>query len=242
MKTISPLLIGISVFTLFSCNQDEPKVPESAITVNILKETYGDFTIGKSDVYINAADNFISSDCGISYIGLKGSLTDNPNLSQVSSEMAVETDCYYQIFLKKDLETVANKLSFPINQIYYNVHVDSWLYMDDEISGAKVTYTESQPEESHLPQWEEEIELNLNKSGNTESCSYSFDKNVAIDPAYEIIDKGSILDRHIEISIQSNKIEFFNPADTPNDYIRIMLNVRYNDVYSKVIFIVNSNR
>lgn len=242
MKTISKLLIGISPFILFSCHQDEPKVPESAITVNILKEIYGGSTIGESDVYINAADNFTSSDCAISYIGLKGSLTDNPNLSQVSSEMAVEPYCYYQIFLKKDLETVADKLSFPINQIFYNVYVDSWLYLDDEISGAKITYTESQPEESHLPKWEEEIELNLNKSGNAESCSYSFEKNVAIDPTYEIIDKGSILDRHIEIRIQSNKIEFFNPADTPNDYIKIMFKVRYNSVYSKVIFIVNSNR
>lgn len=112
-----PLIIILSILSIavVSCsNDDEPGMPDNAISLNM---TIGDrqVTIGGSDVYINSASNFTSSYCGIADLGRKGGFNRNPNLSQLAQEVAVTPGNYYQIVLARDVKTVAGERAFPTN-------------------------------------------------------------------------------------------------------------------------------
>ena len=241
MTRLKILSAGLLCLFLYSCSNDEPKIPDNAININVMKEGYGETTIGNSDVYINMADNFVSQQCAITDIGTKGTLNRNPVTDQLSQTVAVEPGHFYQFFIFDDFETVAGERAFPLNKAFYNVYVDSWIYQAEEITGAKITYLESYPQRDHLPEWDETLEVILKSSNNNEVGSYSFDKNVVIDPDYTVLFAEDYFDQHVEITIKDNTISFFNPAWTPGAYCKLQIRVRQGSVYSQVVMFVNSS-
>lgn len=126
-------------------------MPTNAIALNMMigdSET----TIGGSDVFINASNNFTSYDCGIADLGRKGGFNQNPNLSQLAQEIAVTPGNFYQIVLANKVQTVAGDRALPINTNYYNVYVDSWIYdKDKDIAGAKSAILSVSPKSNSFP-------------------------------------------------------------------------------------------
>ena len=72
MNKLLITLFSFLAIAVVSCSDDdEPKMPTNAIALNMMigdSET----TIGGSDVFINASNNFTSYDCGIADLGRKG--------------------------------------------------------------------------------------------------------------------------------------------------------------------------
>ncbi|MDE7375655.1 MAG: DUF5036 family protein [Muribaculaceae bacterium] len=247
-KFAIPFLFAACLFLASCSNDDEPKAPVNAITLNMMNSDNGKTTIGGSDVYINSSNNFVSSQCGIVDLGRKGSLTANPSLSQIAQEVAVTPGNYYQIVLARDVQIIAGERAFPINTNYYCVRVDSWLYdADSEISGAKVRYAECFPTISIevLPEWDTLFPayLNYNDGMQVANDTHTFAKGVKIDPNYEVYDFNqythSSLYNNLKIKIQDNKITFSNPVYSKGDKVEVITYVRYGSLYTRVHFIVS---
>lgn len=245
MKKILFTLISFLAVTAVSCSDnDEPSIPENAIPLNVV---IGDneSTIGGSDVYINSSYNFTSKNCGISDLGKNGNLNQNPNISQIAQKMAVTPGNFYQIVLAGNVRTVAGARAIPINANYYNVYVDSWIYdKDNDIAGAKVNYAECYPQVEQLPEWNDEINVKLqSKNGNTpETAVYSFPKGCKIDDNIEVYDfEHSNMKRTLQIEVTDNSITFSNNTWNPGGKVEVILLVRYDNTYTRVIMEVESS-
>lgn len=107
-------LVTLLTIEVVSCSKiDEPQMPVNAISLNMMigdSET----TIGGSDVYINTSNNFTTLCCGIADLGKKGGFNNNPNLTQITQEVAVIPGNYYQITLAEDIQTIAAARAYPI--------------------------------------------------------------------------------------------------------------------------------
>ena len=245
---IIPILSTICLFMTACSDDDEPKIPTNAITVNLMNSDNSGTTVGESDVYINSSNNFVSSNCGIVDLGRNGSFIHNPNLTQVAREVAVTPGNFYQIVLTRDIRMIAGARAFPITETYYNLYVDSWIYdSDKEISGAKVQYAECTPSigMNILPEWNTSFPVYL-KFGDdnkyAEHATHTFDKNVKIDANYDIYNiKGTDLASELTVKIIDNKIEFSNSSYTPNSQVEVVMYVRYESIYTKVHFLVSSS-
>ncbi len=243
-KLLVPV-IAVLAFSAVSCdNDDEPKVPSNALTLNMM---IGDRNtpIGGSDVYINESDNFTTSRCAIADMGTKGGFDKNPNLSQIAQNVAVTPGNYYQITLVNNLETVAGFRALPLDANYYNVYIDSWIYdNDNNIIGAKVNYTESYPQYKNLPEWGKNIEvkLKMNKDKSEETATYSFSKGSIIDSEYDIdYTNGDYnLSRNLKVEINDNQIKFSNNYPTSGS-VSVKVLVRYESTYTKVYFNVKTS-
>lgn len=246
MNKLVIVLMAFFAVTAISCSDnDEPGVPSNAITLNMMLEN-SSTTIGGSDVFINAAGNFATSECGIADLGKKGGFNPKPNLTQIAQEVAVTPGNYYQIVLSRAIRNVAGARAYPINTNFYNVFVDSWIYdKDGDMSGAKVSYAECYPEISQLPEWNAVMELSMklkNNDSNTEVAEYTFPKGCSIDSNYDVYDSGqSDLKNKIDISTDGNRIFFSNSSWTPGGAVQVVMLVRYESVYTRVIMNVASN-
>ncbi len=241
MKTSARLInVWMAIFSVFvsGCgNDDEPKIPTDAIAVNMMigdSET----TIGGSDVYINSSLNFTTSYCGISDLGKKGGFSKNPNITQIAQEVAVTPGNFYQIVLADDISKVANARAFPINANYYNVYVDSWIYdKDNDIAGAKISYAECYPDTRQLPDWDSQIDINMDSDNYYYTATYTFPKGCNIDDYVEVYDKDGYIDTidALEIEIKGNQIKFSYPPHLsyPVPHRAIVL-VRHESLYSRV--------
>lgn len=248
-KFAIPFLLFASLFAASCSNDDEPKTSANAITLNMMNSDNGKTTIGGSDVYINSSNNFVSSYCGIVDLGRKGSLTQNPNLTQIAQEVAVTPGNYYQIVLASDVNIIAGERAFPVKTNYYSVFVDSWIYdANNAISGAKVKYSECYPSISSdvLPEWDTLYPVYLdyyNDGMYMAQATHTFAKGVMIDPDYEVYDfnddAASSLYKNLEIKIQDNKITFSNPVYSQGDKVEVVAYIRYGSLYSRVHFIVS---
>lgn len=245
---IIPILSTISLFMTACSDDDEPKIPTNAITVNLMNSDNGGTTIGESDVYINSSNNFVSSYCGIIDLGSKGSFNINPNLTQVAREVAVTPGNFYQIVLTKDIREIAGARAFPITGTFYNLYVDSWIYESDKaISGAKVQYAECTPsiDTLILPEWNTSFPIYLKSWEDdkyAEYATYTFDKNVKIDSNYDIYNiKGDNLASNLTVKITDNKIKFSNSSYTPGCMAEVIMYVRHESLYTKVHFLVSSS-
>ncbi len=233
------IIFLISLFAIFavSCsNDDEPQIPTNAISLNMMAGD-SETTIGGSDVFINASNNFASSYCGIADLGKRGGFNQNPNLSQIAQEAAVTPGNFYQITLAQDIRTVAGYRAYPINANYYNVYVDSWIYdKDKDISGAKVRFAECYPKIKQLPKWDERIAVNkeLNDAYYC-TVSYSFPKGCMIDDAVDAYysDGYENLTDRLDFKINGNHLVLTYPDLSNNDpYVKLL--VRYDNVYTCV--------
>lgn len=236
MNKLSITLFSFLAITAVSCSSDdEPKIPNNAISLNMM---IGDSesTIGGSDVYINASNNFTSNDCGIAVIGRKGAFDQNPNLSQLAQEVAVTPGDFYQIALAGNIRTVAGVRSIPINTNYYNVYVDSWIYdKNNDIAGAKISYTERYPEIKQLPEWDSHVSVTPAEDNYYCKASYSFPKGCNIDKNVEAYFSNGYQDLtdKLEFEINENQISMtypYNSSHKPD----VRLLVRYESVYTRV--------
>lgn len=243
-KLLLTLITFFAVAAVSCSNDDEPKMPNNAIPLNMMN---GDShtTIGGSDVYINASNNFTTNNCGIADLGKRGGFDKNPNLSQIAQEVAVTPGHFYQITLARSIRTVAGARALPINTNFYNVYVDSWLYdSDNDIAGAKISYAECYPEVKQLPKWDEIINIKLKtKNGELpETAVYSFPKGCCIDDNIEIYESyHSGLKERLEIELKDNNIKFSNSAWTSDGRVDVILLVRYDNTYSRVVMNVESS-
>lgn len=239
-KFITPLVIIISLFAA-SCGEDDTTgIPTNAIALNMLIDNE-DTTIGESDVYINTALNFTSREYRISDLGTKSGFGLNPVLSQIGPEVAVTPGNYYQVVRTNDLRYVAGERAFSYRADYYNVYVDSWIHDNNEIEGARVRYAECRPASKYLPAWDSSIEITLKENDNVETGTYSFDKNVCIDPDYTVYDyENSNLKDHLDIKIEGNRFIFSNSAWTPGGKVEIIAYIRSENLYTRVQIIVKS--
>lgn len=245
MKKILFTLISFLAVTAVSCSDnDEPKIPENALSLNMM---IGDdeSTIGGSDVYINTSNNFTSNKCGIADLGKNGSLNQNPSISQIAQKMAVTPGNFYQIVLAGDVKTVAGSRAIPVNANYYNAYVDSWIHdKDNDIVGAKISYAECYPEIEQLPEWNKKINVKLqSKNGSTpETAVYSFPKGCQIDDNVEAYDfEHSYMKRTLNIEVADNSISFSNNTWTPGGKVEVILLVRYDNTYTRIIMDVESS-
>lgn len=238
---IIPILsIGCLFVSGCSSDDDEPQIPNNSITLNMMNDSQT--VIGGSDVYINSANNFTTTTCGIVDLGSKGSFRQNPDLSQIAQQVAVTPGNYYQILLAQDIATVAGERAYPLNTNFYSVYVDSWLYnRDKEISGAKIVYAECFPETKKLPEWDSTIEIYLSGWHNNEEYgSYSFETGVEIDPSFNVYDfEYSELSKYIKIDTNGHLITFTNTSGFSGK-VEIIAYVRYESVFSRVHLIVKS--
>lgn len=226
-------------------NDDDPKMPSNAIALNM---TTGDdgTTIGNTDVYINNSLNFASTYCDIADLGKNGSMTKNPTFTQIAREVAVTPGNFYQITRDRDMGTVASLRALSYRSGYYNVYVDSWIYdKANEIVGARINYAQCTPEIKQLPVWDAAIELKLSPMKNDENVEvteYSFAKGCVIDEditAYRV--ENSSLAEHLEAEVNGNRISFSNSSWSPAGKAEVIVLVRYESVYTRVIFNVKSS-
>lgn len=247
---ISKLLFALSLFlsfTVVSCkDDDEPSVPVDAISVNMIASD-GETTIGGSDVYISSHMNFSTSQCAIADLGKKGGFDKNPSLTQIGQEVAVTPGHFYQIFLTGNIRTIAGARAVPVDVNFYNVYVDSWIYDKDKNAiGAKVSYSECYPRIKQLPEWGTAIDLPLkpkNSNDNTEVAEYSFPKGCVIDGNIDVSDfKDSYMKDKLNIIIEENSISFSNDSWTPGGKVQVVLSVRYESTYTRVIMNVESTK
>ncbi len=243
---ILPILSSLSLFMTACSDDDEPNIPDNAITVNLMNSDNGGTTIGESDVHINASNNFQSSYCGIVDLGRKGNFNQNPDLSQIAREVAVSPGNFYQIVMAGDIKEIAGARAFPVTGTYYNLYVDSWIYdRDKAISGAKVRYAECTPTPVNIPEWDTSYPIFLKswddgRSG--EHATYTFDKKVKIGTNYDIYDAvGSDLCRSLTVKIIDNKIELTNTSYTPGGKAEVVMYVRQESLYTRVHFLVSSS-
>lgn len=240
-KLFFPLLLFVCLFAT-ACSDDEPKVPTNAIPVN-LSTGDSNSTIGGSDVYINSSNNFITNNCGISDSGRKGGFDKNPDLSQIAREVAVTPGNYYQIFNAGDIKSVAGERAYPINTSYYNAYFDSWIYdKSNDITGAKIIYAEWFPKTNALPEWDSSVNIKLNMRNDVETAAYTFAKGSIIDNdiiSYDM-DSSDMRDR-LDIDINENQISFSNSSWSPNGKVKVIVLVRYGNMYTRTNLIVESS-
>lgn len=235
-KLIIALLSFLAITAVSCSDDDEPKKPANAISLNM---TIGDSetTIGGSDVFVNASNNFTSYNCGIADLGRKGSFDKNPNLSQLAQEIAVTPGNFYQIVLANKVQKVAGERALPVNTNYYNVYVDSWIYdKDKDIAGVKVSYTECYPEIKQLPEWDGQVSgTHQNDGYGKGKATFTFAKGCHIDnnvDAY-FTDGYHNLTDELEFEIKENQIVMTYPyISSHQPDVRLL--IRYESVYTRV--------
>lgn len=236
MNKLLITLFSFLAIAVVSCSDDdEPKMPTNAIALNMMigdSET----TIGGSDVFINASNNFTSYDCGIADLGRKGGFNQNPNLSQLAQEIAVTPGNFYQIVLANKVKTVAGERALPINTNYYNIYVDSWIYdKDKDIAGAKISYTECYPEIKQFPEWDSQVSVTPIDNDYYYKASYAFPKGCNIDKNVDAYFTDGYQDRtdELEFEIKENQIIITYPYSSSHKP-DVRLYIRYESVYTRV--------
>ena len=246
MNKLSVTLFALLAISTIACsNNDEPKIPTNALTLNMMIGDRGT-AIGGSDVIIDESSNFSTSRCAIADLGTKSGFGQNPNLTQIAQNVAIPPGNFYQIALVSDIETVAEARAMPLNANYYNVYVDSWIYnKDNDIVGAKIKYAESYPQYKNLPEWGKTIDLKLNKNKaqTEETAAYSFPKGCKIDSEYDIDDQNGSYDlaRNLNVEIKDNQIKFSNTYPASGGTVPVKVLVRYESTYTKVYFNVKTS-
>ena len=226
---------------LAGCSSDEPSAPSNAISLNMMNEQNGGTRLGNTDVYINYANNFISDNYAISDLGHKGGFNSDPDMSQVSYEVAVTPGNFYQIFADNNVVEIAGRRAYPVEASYYNVYVESWIRdKDNNPVGAKVAYAECEPVAKELPEWDSQIEIDLKSKDGMYPGEYEyvFNKGIEIDPVHEILDND--YRGKLEVKSTDNRIVFraldWSPIDS-----EVIVYIRSKSVFSRVRFHVTTD-
>ncbi|WP_313381819.1 DUF5036 family protein [Proteiniphilum saccharofermentans] len=159
MKTYNLFLSGIiliSAITFISCDKnDDFSDPEGTIMLNMSNEENGKILLGNSDVFIDKANNFSTSECLIASLGNKNGLVQAPLLKNLGNKVAVGAGNTYQIFRRNALRTFpSGEHALHIESDYYNVSVVSLIKQDDNITGANVKYVLTEVPQYDLPEYD----------------------------------------------------------------------------------------
>lgn len=106
-KIVGIFLLSLCTMCFVNCSDDDtPDDPADTITLNMLNEHNGKTYLGESNVYINEANNFITSKNFISDVGNGAGVGANilPSLTNLTHEVAVTPGHIYQIFLKNPIQ------------------------------------------------------------------------------------------------------------------------------------------
>lgn len=138
-----------------NCSDDDtPDDPADTITLNMLNEHNGKTYLGESNVYINEANNFITSKNFISDVGNGAGVGANilPSLTNLTHEVAVTPGHIYQIFDKNTLiDFPSGNRAIQVEASYYQVYVVSKIVNSDMTIGATVKYISVFPNNNELP-------------------------------------------------------------------------------------------
>lgn len=224
-------LFRLSLFLLFatslvSCNDDDIKEPDDAVTLNMLNEKNGKTFLGTSDVFINNSNNFQTSSCYIADAGQTSGLGANiaPQLNNLTREAAVVERHLYQIYERGTLRSFpSGNSAILIGSGYYKMYVLSPLTTGDILSGATVKYALAYPDAQNLPEYRKVIG-SLDQVG--ESFEYILPKNAEyvldeywneVKEAFDIQTSGNKLT--VKLLKPINKI--YGPYGTHKIYIRL---------------------
>lgn len=236
-KTFLPLLSAVALCLTACGGDDEPPIPSDAITVNMMNESNGKTRLGDTDIYITNANNFKSGYCVLADHGRNGRLDAMPSFGTLSNEVAVTPGNYYQMFLSFDVEEIAGKPAVPVGSIFYNICVDAPIKDDNGVViGAAVSYNECEAKAQGLPDWDADIDIDMY---DREHADYKFDKDVVIDPEYEVIGD-DLLEETLEVSISGNRISFTNVAYTPECRATVLVQARKGSLFTMVAFKVST--
>lgn len=172
MKTkrlIGIFFLSLSTVWFSSCNDDHTiEDPADTITINMLNENNGKTFLGRSNVYINEANNFYSTsnfiaDAGNGQgVGAKVPLS----LTSLTQEVAVTPGHVYQIFDKNILmDFPSGNRAIQVGASYYQAYVVSTINDKDIITGATVKYTSIVAESNQLPEYDRNLGA-LHQIGN----------------------------------------------------------------------------
>ncbi|MCM1254893.1 MAG: DUF5036 family protein [Duncaniella sp.] len=128
--------------------------PEGSVKLDLRKYYYGRTLLGWSDVYIDYENKFktVSGQSVIYEVGNdRTTLLMEPKMKRgehFAMGDSVMPGYFYQIFRKEDFSRYATAVR--IGSKYMNMHVDTWLYENGKIIGAKVTYVECVAKDKYL--------------------------------------------------------------------------------------------
>ncbi len=150
MKRIfKPLLIALACCIATACSDNdnnEPAYPidrpDNAVTQELGKMYNGRTLLGETGIFIDYEDRFCGTEdnrYAIYRIGERSTFDLEPLLDEMEEGREVVPGCFYQAVHKDDLygNMIRNGAT------YLNIRVDSWLRKGKEITGAKVTYSET---------------------------------------------------------------------------------------------------
>ncbi len=223
--------------SIVSCGKDEPSDPAGTVTLNMLDEGNGKTILGKSDVYINNADNFISTSCLLVDLGPKSGLgaAGAPVLTGTASQMAVEPGHAYQVFGKDLLRRFpsGNYAMSTDDTYYYNVYVVSTTEKDGKVTGAAVKYVEVDTPGYGLPEYNKNI-------GTLDHYMYpdGFELRLTLPVSDFEFEEDFASSRYYELECEKSgrkliiKLKDFTSSDVFGLYIRI--GGSYTRVYGRV--------
>lgn len=148
MKTLVRVLCLVVMIACFSaCSNDEPTEPSNTAELNMLNVDNGKTKLGKSDVYIDEANNFHSEgDWYLSDAGKVGNLGANGvfDASLLESQVRVIPGHLYYLIPKSIVRTFPSGKNAVLNgSKYYKLYVTSEIKNGNEVMGAVVRFAET---------------------------------------------------------------------------------------------------
>ncbi len=148
MKTLVRILcLVVMIGCVCSCSNDEPTEPINTAELNMMNVDNGKTKLGKSDVYIDEANNFHSegnwylADAGkVGNLGANGSF----DASVLESQVRVIPGHLYYLFPKSIVHTFPSGKNAILNgSKYYKMYVTSEIKNGNEVIGAVVRFAET---------------------------------------------------------------------------------------------------
>lgn len=186
-KLIGIFFLSLCTFWFSSCNDDEAiEDPADTITINMLNENNGKTFLGRSNVYINEANNFYSTSNFIADVGNgQGVGAKVPlSLTSLTQEVAVTPGHIYQIFDRNILmDFPSGNRAIQVGASFYQAYVVSTISEKDIITGAIVKYTSITTESNQLPEYEHNLGV-LHQIGNKVEITLPPNSEYYIDEHY----------------------------------------------------------
>lgn len=220
------LLMSLTfAFITTSCNNDNdiPKDPEDAVTLNMMDELNGKTPLGGSNVYINKANNFYSSSSFIADAGSSKGIGENipPKLNNLVNEAAVIPGHLYQVFDKRTMRDFpSGTRAVEIEANYYHVYVVSPIINTDNVStGAMVKYISVYPDPNGLPEIDRDLGI-LYYEGDIIEMDLLKDAEYALDEYGANALRLSTSDGKLVITLDKTPSNISGPYGTYRIYIR----------------------
>ena len=233
------LLLFFCVTSFSACSDDDDnKEPEGSVTLNMMNEENGKTLLGVSDVYINKANNFKTSQCFIADMGKTSGLGASTKnlLNNLSQEIAIIPNHLYHIYDENIIHDFpSGNRALRIGSGYYKVYIEELIAKENITTGATLKYILTYPETNGLP----EYETNIGTMHNIGDCiEYPLPKDTELSfseylDAHNIAFDIQITDKKLKITQRQSTNSSSGPYGEYNIYIRS------GSTFTCVIFWVN---